>query len=208
MDKDKCGHANILIIDTLNRTMEYFEPHGGDDTDPLYNKTFINQLKNILKEFIIPDKVLGRKYKFFDAKDYLPLAGIQSEWEYDKGLCALFTVYYTILRISNPDIPKLVVSAYLIGGIEKSKNFRGGINNVENIKKFIDEKNPIHNKNYSRLNIKKGDKCTLYHLKTIADKPYAFYSYWADANKKNCYNQYIDFYKENCPNPNLILKLK
>lgn len=104
------SHANYLLIDIDLMEIERFEPHGsshpiGLNYEPELLDTFIH---NYLDES-------GFKFKYFKPKDYLPKIGFQtieineikSDYIGDpNGFCALWCIWWTDMRLSNPNISR------------------------------------------------------------------------------------------------------
>lgn len=96
------AHANVLIFDTVKKTIDRYDPHGVHCEGlscPAYNQ---DKIDNILKkEFkkIIPG------YKFIDFSIACPNIGPQMKAEvFDrKGYCVTWSLMFTVLRILNPD---------------------------------------------------------------------------------------------------------
>jgi len=102
------GHANCLIINILQKTIERFDPHGGDD-DAVYNQKLIDDsLKKIFSMEL-------KDYTYINYYESCPYIGPQaledksSTFIHDtmlnltpSGLCVTWTTLYIVLRILNP----------------------------------------------------------------------------------------------------------
>lgn len=95
------GHANVLIFDTLSKTVDRYDPHGSQCegyTCPAYNQDKIDAI--LKKEFkkILPD------YNFIDFSVACPNIGPQTKAEvFDRtGYCVTWSLMFTVLRILNP----------------------------------------------------------------------------------------------------------
>lgn len=102
------GHANCLIINILQKTIERFDPHGGDD-DAVYNQKLIDDsLKKIFSMEL-------KDYTYINYYESCPYIGPQvleeksSTYIHDtmlnltpSGLCLTWTTLYIVLRILNP----------------------------------------------------------------------------------------------------------
>ena len=109
------GHANALIIDNKNKTIERFEPHGAITN--VYN---MNEFDKNLRKFF---SKINKNYRYVSPKDFEPeysLQGLSAEGleGFRKigdpgGFCLTWSLAYIDLRLSNPDIPpkKLLDSA-------------------------------------------------------------------------------------------------
>lgn len=93
--KDKeVGHANTLLINPKNLTIELFEPHG---TKAKWTHMLYESLENQLsKDFI--------GYTFIQPLDYCPVNSLQSIS--GDAYCQNWSTLYTALRFACPDIPR------------------------------------------------------------------------------------------------------
>jgi hypothetical protein len=102
------GHANYLIYDRINKSLERFEPYGKtkrECTNP-YNidkkieKLFKKYLGNdFIKEYHAPLDFLGNKY----IQSYQEDEGEDSNGDPEGGFCAAWVSWYIELRMSNPN---------------------------------------------------------------------------------------------------------
>jgi hypothetical protein len=103
------AHANYLIIDYKLLTVERFEPYGTDaPSDMNYNPILLdNTLKNIIDSYKL-------ELKYISPCEYLNKIGFQLKEIYESkndyigdpnGFCALWSVWWTEIRIKHPDIP-------------------------------------------------------------------------------------------------------
>ena len=128
---DSTDHSNMIIIDKKNKTVERYEPHGkiinkkewfdsetldnklkrlfisNNDNIKFWNDSNNDELKNIFK--------ISNKYKFTYKipEDICPLYGLQiyESEGFDpnnevkkEGFCTAWSLYYTNIRLENPDI--------------------------------------------------------------------------------------------------------
>lgn len=104
------SHANYLIIDIEMMEIERFEPHGA------YAPTGYNYVPELL-DTLISNYIgeSGLKFKYFKPIDYLPKIGFQTieinELKADyigdpNGFCALWCIWWTDMRLSNPNITR------------------------------------------------------------------------------------------------------
>jgi len=96
------GHANILIFDTKNKTIERFDPHG--------NEAFYNQ--SIIDNYLtIKFKDLLSNYKYIEFSVTCPYLGPQVTVERNtskaRGYCVIWSLMFVIFRLLNPDVPSL-----------------------------------------------------------------------------------------------------
>lgn len=132
------SHANIIIIDKVNKIIERFEPNGANQPRNFnYNQSLLDSLLETKFESLL------NNYKYIKPKDYLPIVGFQmlETSMIDKckhigdpnGFCAVWCIWYTSYRIKNPDVPNNILVLELINNIKLSnKNFRNVIRNFSN----------------------------------------------------------------------------
>lgn len=113
-------HGNILILDTFNKTIERFDPHGGSTFIDLNSKKRIKNLKRIYKQELI-DEILRNKftnilpnYKYLNLSITCPYIGPQLKVDMYKGLCMTWCLMYFLLRIYNPNVSMSDINKYLI----------------------------------------------------------------------------------------------
>jgi len=106
------GHANMLIIDNENKTIERFEPHG-------HNLSF-DRKKQILRgiDSKFDNKLLSylklNKYKYISPIDISPKIGVQLKADAYYGMCVTYSLMYLQLRIMNPDVDQKEIVKYLL----------------------------------------------------------------------------------------------
>ena len=111
-------HANLILIDKENSTVEYYEPWGSYVT--------IDNL-NILKDIFPSD------FDFFETSDYGKEIGVQSKFrEIDNGYCLLYCVWYAFLRINNPDTNRDNIIDYMLNS-NVEVDFINIFNKIKNI---------------------------------------------------------------------------
>lgn len=115
------GHANVLIFDTVSKTVDRYDPHGTHCegyTCPAYNQDKIDAI--LKKEFkkILPD------YNFIDFSVACPNIGPQLKAEiFDRtGYCVTWSLMFTVLRILNPGKSPEAINSQLLEG-ERSEIF-------------------------------------------------------------------------------------
>jgi len=126
-DNTDIGHANILIIDNLKKTIERFEPHGElirnhfSDKDKVPYLSIKHENDRIDKKFNkdLLKKIHLEGYKYISPIDISPKIGIQTTADAYGGMCVTYTLIYLQLRIMNPDIDQKTVIKYLISKDEK-----------------------------------------------------------------------------------------
>jgi len=113
------AHANILIYDKKNNSMERFEPHG--NTYPKNFNYYPNKLDNLLKSYF---SNLFFKLNYVNIKNILPKIGFQTlellEHSKNKqlgdpgGFCAVWCIWYVFNRIKFNDIENTKLANKLI----------------------------------------------------------------------------------------------
>ena len=132
IEKNILGHANYLIFDYELLKVERFEPHGYDSPYGMdYNPSLLdNILQNKINSYN-----LG--FKYISPQNYLPKIGFQimeiNELKNDyigdpNGFCALWCIWWTDIRLSNPNINSEILQELL---------FKEIINNKISYKKLI-----------------------------------------------------------------------
>jgi len=122
------SHANYLIIDKELCEIERFEPHGsGSPFGFNYNAKLLDQI--LEKKFTeLLDKKLKKPVKYFKPSDYLPKISLQlldiTEKKKKKigdpgGFCALWSIFYTDMRMTYKDIPREKLINYIINLIKE-----------------------------------------------------------------------------------------
>ena len=142
------SHANYLIYDAKSNEIERFEPYG---SSPPYQFNYNPKLldDNLLTKFRGVDKTI----QYIEPKMYLPKIGLQHFDIYTatvgreknigdpKGYCAIWSIWYTDMRLTYPDIDRKSLIKKLIKEIKyKNMSFRKLIRNYSyNIVKIRDD---------------------------------------------------------------------
>jgi hypothetical protein len=105
------GHANIILIDTKQKTIELFEPHGGKDKQEsgwykdissIFQDYFEHEFPNYT--YVPPHKIMGVS----GPQGRKPVTGINN------GLCMSWCSLYLHYKLLNPEIPSKVIVKRLI----------------------------------------------------------------------------------------------
>jgi hypothetical protein len=109
------GHANVLIFDTVSKTIDRYDPHGthcGDGACPSYDQNGVDAY--LKKEF----KKILPEYKFIDFSVACPNIGPQMKGEkFDRaGYCVTWSLMFTVLRILNPGKSPDEINKQLLNG--------------------------------------------------------------------------------------------
>jgi hypothetical protein len=104
------SHANFLIYDKKENSLERFEPNGSYN----YSNCIRRDIDDILKKIF--RKKLDPNLKYYNPADYLPYKGLQylQEQEKDfqqgkyylKGYCGVWAAYYAMLRLKHPNVDR------------------------------------------------------------------------------------------------------
>lgn len=100
---DKIMHANVLIYDFKNMTIERFEPYGNVES-------FFNNMDDILEE----ELTWSTGLQYIRPKDYEPMVGFQSISDENNlanlkagdygGFCLAWSLWYVEHRMKNPNV--------------------------------------------------------------------------------------------------------
>ena len=92
------GHANILIIDKLNKTVERFEPNG---THSLNRDDMFSQVSNMM-DIVLEEYFKKYNLKYIKPIDLCPKIGIQAMESFFKdsvGYCVTWSILYAQERV-------------------------------------------------------------------------------------------------------------
>ena len=115
------SHANGLIFNTIQKTIERFDPHGPEEyidpdtnmkkyTNPYYDQVYVDYKMKEKFETILPE------YTYLGINEICPVIGPQIKTDAFKGLCLTWTLMYTLLRILNPRIKPEVITKKMSEG--------------------------------------------------------------------------------------------
>ena len=118
------GHANYLIYDRNEKSLERFEPYGKSSRDCTNPYDLDDKIKKLFQDNLGVDFIK----KYYKPLDFMPIKSFQSlqedegemsENDNEQGYCAAIVAYFTELRLNNPnkDRKRLVKIA-----LEKLKN--------------------------------------------------------------------------------------
>jgi len=129
------SHANIIIIDTINNTIERFEPNGKNcPIGFYYNPLLLDTILYNKFSLLLPN------YTYMKPCDFLPAVGFQiyETNESDKckklgdpnGFCAVWCVWWAEQRVKNPSVKPILLFNKLLENIFLSKeSFKNLIRN-------------------------------------------------------------------------------
>jgi hypothetical protein len=114
MENVPIGHANMLIIDKIDGTVEHFEPYGSSPGNILSFFTHKDRKLSVYKYLKEIFNDIG--YAYLSPSQTCPLIGPQMVEEFmchelmipqiknKIGMCLLWSLFYIHLRLSNPDL--------------------------------------------------------------------------------------------------------
>jgi len=147
------SHANILIIDNVNKVISRFEPHGALSPDgfffneKLLDMNLKNKLKNIFED-----------YTYKQPKDYLPNVGFQALENLmteqcrkigdPNGFCAIWCIWWTYQRIkyNNFDIKTLaekLINKLKVNKVKIPDMIRNFSNNISKLRDEVLKNNKL-----------------------------------------------------------------
>ena len=123
------GHANIILFDLKNKTIERFDPHGGseykDGNNIKKGDAYYNQLNIDLKlyETFIDTKILSNfNFTYIGVNKICPFSlGPQCYVDKFQGLCSTWISMYILLRILNPDLSQEQITNSMINHNDPEK---------------------------------------------------------------------------------------
>ena len=138
IEMNQGSHANYIIIDKNSYEIERFEPNGsGNPYNFNYNGNMLDKI--LEKKFTEIFEKFDKKIKYFKPSDYLPKISLQmldiTEKKKKKigdpgGFCALWSLYYTDMRINYKDIPRKKIIEYIINTVkEQNLSYKNIIRN-------------------------------------------------------------------------------
>jgi hypothetical protein len=142
-DKLYYMHANIIIINLIQKTIERFDPHGGSvilHENLNGGNKFTKNLKKIYKQELI-DKILKSKfksvlpdYKYISLNETCPYLGPQANVDAFNGMCITWSLMYFLLRVLNPNIKQSEINKKMLIGskdeiLDKMLRFQGYVIN-------------------------------------------------------------------------------
>lgn len=108
--KSNGRHANSVIYDKVTNDLEIFDPMGRELTNRFKSRAFYNKLFTSLKSGKSP--ILPKGAKLVTTEEYYPFDNLYQSREieeisdYKGGSCALWRLYWVMMRLSNPDIDR------------------------------------------------------------------------------------------------------
>lgn len=125
------GHANYLLYDKKNKSLERFESYGRiEKEDKCLNPgnidTKIKKLfqDNLGKSFV---KQYYKPLAFCPSKNFQTIQEDEKEMTSDDpvGFCSVWSAWYIDLRLSNPDVDRKEIVKIALGQLKKLKKEKG-----------------------------------------------------------------------------------
>lgn len=120
IDRIENIHANVLIVNLVQKTIERFDPHGGSTF--IHNDKRLKNIKRIYKQELI-DQILKKSfnkilpdYSYIDLNQTCPYLGPQSNVDEFGGLCVTWTLMYFLLRVLNVDKKQFEINKEMLKG--------------------------------------------------------------------------------------------
>ena len=143
------SHANYLIFDKKTYEIERFEPYGSSSP---YKFNYDSKLLDNILAFKFSE--INEKIKYISPQFFLPKIGFQYLDVYESkttkigdpgGFCALWSIWYTEMRLKYPDIDRKSIVNKLLKQIKSSNtSFKNLIRNysinITNIRDIIFKK--------------------------------------------------------------------
>tara|TARA_B100000902_G_C27146093_1_gene831186 strand:+ start:172 stop:999 length:828 start_codon:yes stop_codon:yes gene_type:complete len=100
------NHANIILVNNNNNTIEYYEPHGyrrNKQSEIAGNKGIYNKKVKVLKGIF---SILLPSHSFIDVVSMNKKTSFQTELDPDEhsGFCVIWCILFIHYRLLNPDI--------------------------------------------------------------------------------------------------------
>lgn len=137
---DDGGHANILIIDNKNKSIEFFEPHGTIFQE-LQEYDIKHHIYNVLKVLFKNFKPEILNYTYVNVQQCVNIGvqALQNIINPDAGHCLAWTLLYSHIRLiniysSSDDIIKFFVNTFT--GVDLDMYMKRYISYVEKLGKF------------------------------------------------------------------------
>ncbi|MBL4898418.1 MAG: glutaredoxin [Colwellia sp.] len=216
------GHANFLIFDKQDRTLEYFEPYGlhGDVVEFSRPHVILRKIKVNINKILMDKTILNKSLEAVSGGSQklvnqdrpirdviLPLEfcpqTIENEelnkHEHDPGgFCGAWVIWYADLRLGNPDIPRdyLVVDAvnYIVGiSTENDISFKTYIRNYS---EYLSSQNELFVNTFKSI-LSVSSNRSLVEMARNHDNPSALINFFRNGNytmvkQISVINNYVD----------------
>ena len=120
-------HANALVINLFQKTIERFDPYGGNYYIPVGNKSSDNKKlstayfnSNEIDDYLTKQfNTILPGYKYLGPDVTCPYLGPQIKTDAFKGLCLTWSTMYMILRILNYKLSPEIITKKMITGTKE-----------------------------------------------------------------------------------------
>lgn len=106
------GHSNLIIIDNIEKTIEFFEPHGERFMHTISSIISIDKLlEKIIKDIFI----FTKEYKFVNSASMCIIGpqALQSTVDPKSGHCLAWSLLFIVLRILNSNLTNVNISQFI-----------------------------------------------------------------------------------------------
>lgn len=106
------GHSNLIIIDNVEKTIEFFEPHGEKFMHTISSIVSIDKLlEKIIKDLFI----FTKQYTFINSASICIIGpqALQSKIDPKSGHCLAWSLLFILLRILNSNLTKVNISQFI-----------------------------------------------------------------------------------------------
>ena len=117
------AHANVLLFDLKQKTVELFEPHG--------NYSRESELEDVPRGYVRISKRVKqfvtkyfRGYRYIHPKQYEPKRGLQARLDVYTGACIAWCMLYLHYRFLNPDVSLQRLTTHIDKYMTKSRLLR------------------------------------------------------------------------------------
>ena len=127
LSKTGLSHANMLIYDKINNTLERFEPHGHESPDEFHPYLLDITLPKMFAKF-----VTGKEVIYIPPQAFCPVKGHQVIEQIEretlgitlaegKGLCSVWSFIYANLRLQYPDKTNIEIMDFISSQVTSDK---------------------------------------------------------------------------------------
>ena len=115
----KFGHANVVIVDTESKTIEFFEPHGilysGNEKEEINLYNLQNHIVNILN-YLFDNKIDISKYNYKNVQEtcIIGLQTLQNQSDANTGHCLAWILLFIHVKLYNPSLPSNDIITFFI----------------------------------------------------------------------------------------------
>jgi hypothetical protein len=132
--KNKGRHANSIIYDKKTNELELFDPMGREISTKFKSHVFYKELLKSLQTGKSP--ILSKDVKLVVTEDYYPYDNlfqsreVEEVSDYKGGSCAIWRLYWVVLRLSNYNIDRKALINASMRHIRAQESFTAFIRKV------------------------------------------------------------------------------